>query len=70
MYLVKMSPESSNVVGYGVGLIASYILNRKYTFNSKQNRRSEIIRFLSVFVVSYSLNFGVLIILIYDAIII
>ena len=65
MYLVKMSPESSNVIGYSVGLIASYILNRKYTFNSKLNRRSEIIRFLAVFVVSYSLNFGVLVILIH-----
>lgn len=65
MYLAKMPPESSNVAGYAVGLFASYILNRKYTFNSKQNRKSEIIRFLVVFVVAYALNFLVLVILIH-----
>ena len=65
MYLANMSPESSNVTGYTVGLVASYILNRKYTFNSKQNRRSEIVRFLAVFVVAYASNFAVLVILIH-----
>ena len=65
MYLAKMSAESSNVVGYAVGLVASYVLNRKYTFNSRQNRHSEMIRFLAVFVVAYALNFAVLVILIY-----
>ena len=65
MYLAKMSPESSNVAGYAVGLVASYVLNRRYTFNSKQNERNEIIRFLAVFVVAYALNFVVLVILIH-----
>ncbi len=65
MYLLNISPESSNVTGYAVGLVASYVLNRKYTFNSKQNRRNEILRFLAVFVVAYSSNFAVLIFLIH-----
>jgi putative flippase GtrA len=65
MYLAKMSPEISNVAGYAVGLVASYVLNRKFTFNSRQNRYSEIVRFLAVFVVAYALNFMVLIILIH-----
>ena len=65
MYLAKMSPESSNVAGYSAGLVVSYILNRKYTFNSKQNQRKEIIRFLAVFVVAYASNFVILEILIY-----
>lgn len=65
MYLAKMSPESSNVAGYAVGLIASYILNRKYTFNSSHDRRREIVRFLVVFVFSYALNFTVLVVLIH-----
>lgn len=65
MYLAKMSPEVSNVAGYAVGLIASYVLNRKYTFNSKQNRHNEIIRFLAVFVVAYASNYAVLILLIH-----
>jgi putative flippase GtrA len=65
MYLAKMSPEVSNVVGYLVGLVTSYILNKKYTFRSKQNRRVEIFRFLAVFVIAYAANFLVLIVLIH-----
>lgn len=65
MYLAKMTPENSNVAGYLVGLFASYVLNRKYTFNSTQNQRKEIIRFLAVFVVAYASNFMILEILIY-----
>lgn len=65
MYLLNMSPEVSNIAGYSVGLFASYILNRNYTFNSIQNQHSEIIKFLAVFVVAYALNFLVLVILIH-----
>lgn len=66
MYLLKMSPESSNVVGYAVGLVASYSLNRKFTFNSTQKRLNEIVRFLVVFAVAYGLNFAVLVLLIHN----
>lgn len=65
MYLANMSPEASNIAGYTVGLVASYILNRTYTFKSEQKRRSEIIRFLVVFVIAYAANFGMLVILIH-----
>jgi putative flippase GtrA len=65
MYLANISPESSNVAGYFVGLVASYVLNRNYTFNSKQNRRGEILRFLIVFAVAYTSNLFVLVILIH-----
>ena len=64
MYLVKMPPESSNGVGYAVGLVASYALHRKYTFNSKQSRSLEMVRFLAVFIVAYASNLAVLVILI------
>lgn len=66
MYLADMSPESSNVSGYTVGLIGSYVLNRTYTFESKQKRRREIIRFLTVFALAYASNFVVLLILIHS----
>jgi len=66
MYLADMSPESSNVAGYAVGLVASYVLNRNYTFNSTQSQRSEMIRFLGVFIVAYVSNYMVLVILIHE----
>jgi len=65
MYLINMSPETSNITGYTVGLVGSYFLNRKYTFNSRQKRRAEMLRFLAVFVVAYVSNYLVLIILIH-----
>lgn len=65
MYLFKFSPEVSNFIGYLVGLVASYFLNRIYTFNSKQDRRSEVFKFISVFIMAYALNFAVLLILIH-----
>jgi len=65
MYLLKMSAELSNVAGYIVGLIGSYLLNRNYTFNSSQKKSSEMIRFLIVFIISYASNFMMLLILIY-----
>jgi putative flippase GtrA len=65
MYLVNMSPEISNLFGYSVGLVASYILNRNYTFNSNQRQKTEIIRFLVVFIIAYGSNFAILVILIH-----
>lgn len=66
MYWAKMTPEFSNIAGYAVGLATSYILNRNYTFNSKQSQRGEIIRFLSVFFVAYAANFATLLVLIHN----
>jgi len=66
MYLGRMSPETSNAAGYTVGLVISYILNRNYTFNSRQDRFGESIRFFIVFVIAYASNFMVLMILIHN----
>jgi len=65
MYLAWMTPETSNIAGYAVGIVASYVLNRNYTFNSRQNRFSESIRFLTVFIIAYASNYVVLITLIH-----
>jgi putative flippase GtrA len=64
MYEAKLSPEASNVIGYAVGFVISYGLNRKYTFQSSQKRRGEIVRFLVVFVLAYAANFAMLVVLI------
>jgi len=65
MYLVNMSPEISNLSGYSVGLVASYILNKNYTFNSNQRQKTEVARFLVVFIIGYGLNFAILVTLIH-----
>jgi putative flippase GtrA len=60
MYLARIVPEISNVAGYAVGLIASYVLNKNYTFNSKTNNPQEMIRFLAVFGIAYVANLAML----------
>ena len=46
----------ANLIGYIVGLINSFILNKKYTFKSKENLSREIFLFFLLFVICYFLN--------------
>lgn len=50
------SPELSNVTGYGVGLAASYVLHRTFTFESRAKPLGEVTRFLIVFFFAFGLN--------------
>ena len=64
MYLTELSPEFSNILGYSIGLLVSYLLNKHYTFRSSLNWHRELIRFLLVFCIAYAANFAILIALI------
>ena len=64
MYLAGLSPESSNAVGYTLGLLLSYLLHRRVTFRSNQQRSTEFVRFVIVFLAAYSANLLVLIVLV------
>ena len=52
--------ELSNFLGFVAGGFNSYICNRIWNFKSTNRKRSEIVRFVSVFVISYAINFLVL----------
>lgn len=65
---IGFSPEISNFIGYILGLLNSFFLNKKFTFNSNGSVIYEFIKFLVSFVVSYLMNFIVLWILIYKLI--
>lgn len=54
--LLHINYRLSNVLGYTLGLINSFILNRKWTFQSRKDPKKEIVLFLLMFGVSYSLN--------------
>lgn len=64
MYLFEFSAVASNVIGYSVGLVVSYLLNRDFTFKSVAARAPELLRFVSIFLVAYLANLGVLMLLI------
>ena len=46
----------SNFLGFVAGGLNSYIMNRIWNFKSHNKKRSEIIRFVVVFLVSYGVN--------------
>lgn len=57
MYLLLWSPEASNVAGYSICLIISYLLHRNYTFRSKNRKQAEFGRFLLVFGIAFATNY-------------
>lgn len=64
MYIGGFSPELSNLAGYGVGLTTSYLLNRSFTFASRQRVGHEAVRFFAVFLAAYAVNFATLLVLV------
>ena len=60
MYGLKWSPEASNLLGYGIGLIVSFMLSKTFTFRSSAAVSGELIRFLIVFAIAYGANLAVL----------
>lgn len=65
MYGLGLGPGISNALGYGLGLVVSYLMHRSFTFQSTQKKRPEAVRFVAVFAVAYTLNLGVLMLLIH-----
>ncbi len=55
-----ISATISNAIGYGIGSILSFYLNRKYTFKSTLNSKIVIFKFFTVLAISYGANFLVL----------
>lgn len=47
----------ANAMGYAVGLLTSFLLNKNWTFKAKSGRDTgELARFIAVFAVAYSVN--------------
>ena len=65
MYAFKWSPETSNIAGYGIGIVTSYALNRTFTFGSNNKKLLEIPMLFVVFAIAYSANFLTLSIMIH-----
>jgi putative flippase GtrA len=53
---VGVSAIVSNIIGYAVGSVVSYILNKKYTFKSTSKSKREALKFFTVLGISYGLN--------------
>ena len=55
-YFFAADDVFANFIGYVLGLVCSYFLNKKWTFNHSGEFISTAIKFLIVFAVSYSIN--------------
>lgn len=64
MYALKFSPELSNALGYGLGMMISYTLNRTFTFGNPPTTRAMALRFVAVNGVAYLFNLGMLVVLV------
>ena len=60
MKVFGVSDVVSNITGYAVGLINSFVWNKQWTFNSSASWRSSALRFGIVFAVCYLLQLGLL----------
>jgi putative flippase GtrA len=56
--VLNCSDYFSNLVGYIVGLINSFIWNRKWTFESKTNLSVTVFKFILTFAISYLFQLG------------
>ena len=54
--LLRINYVLSNAIGYGCGLVNSFIWNKRWTFESSKKPAREIAFFLLFFAVSYGLN--------------
>lgn len=54
----------SNIIGYCLGLINSFVLNKTFTFQSRKSIKKELPHFVIIFIISYSANLIALIILV------
>lgn len=54
-----MNPYVSNILGYVVGVINSFLWNKKWVFNSRGGMAREAFKFLCGFGICYALQFAV-----------
>jgi putative flippase GtrA len=60
MYALMLNPILSNAIGYGVGFLISFTLNKNFTFESNGRSVTELGKFLFAFIVAYLLNLAAL----------
>ena len=55
-----VGPEASNVAGYGVGFVVSFVQSRYWVFRSSGGVVDDGLRFIPAFLVAFGVNFLVL----------
>ena len=53
-------PLAANVGGYAIGIVLSYLLNRRFTLPQRSMRRGGVLRFVFAFLLAYGVNLAIL----------
>ena len=61
LHILNFNYNISYLLGYFLGLINSFILNKLYTFQSQTEWTKEIVPFMATFIISYVLSHLVLV---------
>lgn len=59
--LIGAGPILANVLGYGAGLVISFTLNSRFTFQRRRVDRFTVMRFLGAFAIAFCVNLAVVI---------
>lgn len=62
IYFFNADAGIANAVGYAIGLLVSFLLNRMWTFNDNKRIAAVLPKFLLVAVISYLLNLAAVVI--------
>ena len=58
-WFLGMSDTAANVLGYGVGLLVSYLVNSRWTFRYRKSLLPVLPQYLGVILLAYLVNLGV-----------
>lgn len=58
--LAGLEPKTAMSVTYGIGVIQTFLLNKRWTFSHRGRLRNSSIRYLLVYALGYLLNLGIL----------
>lgn len=59
MFFFGIGPGVANALGYAIGLLISFVLNRLWTFESGRSVKDVLPKYLAVAFLSYLLNLGI-----------
>lgn len=62
LYFFDTGPGTANAIGYAIGLIVSFGLNRVWTFRDRRSIREVLPRYIAVAAVCYLMNLSVVLI--------
>lgn len=62
MGILRLSDVQSNAIGYAIGVVFSFVFNKKWTFRHRGGTVDALVRFLLVFALAYAANLAAVLI--------